>query len=108
MPMVEQDVKEFTQPVALAVRSHFLTATAAGRVMMMQRSGVVLTWNATRGGIAYPSSARFAPACSAIETFSRNLASEIGPFGVRVVTIRSGIHRTHRFQTGHRAKTRKK
>ena len=32
----------------------------------------------------------FGPACAAMEAFSRNLASELGPFGVRVVTIRSG------------------
>jgi enoyl-[acyl-carrier-protein] reductase (NADH) len=29
------------------------------------------------------------PACAAIESFSRNLASELGTYGVRVVNIRS-------------------
>ena len=90
MPLVEQDVEDFTRPVALAARSNFLTATAAGRIMMKQRTGVILTLTATPGGIGYPLTAGFAPACSAIETFSRNLASELGPFGVRVVNIRSG------------------
>jgi 3-oxoacyl-[acyl-carrier protein] reductase len=31
-----------------------------------------------------------APACYGIESFSRNLASELGTYGVRVVNIRSG------------------
>ncbi len=90
MPLVEMDVEDFTRPIALAARSNFLTATAAGRVMMRQRTGVILSLTATPGGISYPFTAGFAPACSATETFTRNLASELGPFGVRVVNIRSG------------------
>jgi len=58
--------------------------------MMKQRSGVILSLTATPGGIGYPLTAGFAPACSAIESFSRNLALELGTYGVRVVNIRSG------------------
>jgi NAD(P)-dependent dehydrogenase (short-subunit alcohol dehydrogenase family) len=90
IPLIEMNVEDFVRPVALAMRSHFLTATAAGRIMMRQRSGVILSLTATPGGIGYPYTAGFAPACAAIESFSRNLASELGQFGVRVVNIRSG------------------
>jgi NAD(P)-dependent dehydrogenase (short-subunit alcohol dehydrogenase family) len=90
MPLVEMKVEDFVRPVALAMQSHFLTATAAGRIMMRQRSGVILSLTATPGGIGYPLTAGFAPACAAIESFSRNLAAELGPYGVRVVNIRSG------------------
>jgi 3-oxoacyl-[acyl-carrier protein] reductase len=38
----------------------------------------------------YPNVGGFGPAYCAIEGFSRSLASELGPFGVRVVNIRSG------------------
>ncbi|MNY36880.1 2,3-dihydro-2,3-dihydroxybenzoate dehydrogenase [compost metagenome] len=31
----------------------------------------------------------FGPACCAVESFSRNLAAELGPYGVRAVNIRS-------------------
>ena len=58
--------------------------------MKDQRSGVILSLTATPGGIGYPYTGGFAPACSAIETFSRNLAAELGVYGVRVVNIRSG------------------
>ena len=40
-------------------------------------------------GIGYPMVGGFGPACCAIEAFSRNLAAELGPHGVRVVNIRS-------------------
>jgi enoyl-[acyl-carrier-protein] reductase (NADH) len=58
--------------------------------MMKQGSGVILFLTATPGGIGYPYTGGFAPACSAVESFSRNLASELGIYGVRVVNMRSG------------------
>lgn len=90
VPLVGMRLEDFIRPVTIAMQSHFLTATAAGKIMMKQRSGVILSLTATPGGIGYPFTAGFAPACSAIECFSRNLASELGPYGVRVVNIRSG------------------
>jgi len=89
IPLVTMNVEDFIRPVTIAMRSHFLTATAAAKVMMKQRSGVILSLTATPGGIGYPFTAGFAPACSAVECLSRNLASELGPYGVRVVNIRS-------------------
>ena len=44
---------------------------------------------ATPGGVGYPNVGGFGPACCAVESFSRDLASELGPHGVRVVNIRS-------------------
>jgi len=90
IPLVKMKLEDFVRPVTVAMQSHFLTATAAGKIMMRQRAGVILSLTATPGGIGYPFTAGFAPACSAIECFSRNLASELGPYGVRVVNIRSG------------------
>lgn len=90
IPLVTMNLEDFIRPIAIAMQSQFLTATAAGKIMMKQRSGVILSLTATPGGIGYPFTAGFAPACSAIECFSRNLASELGPYGVRIVNIRSG------------------
>jgi NAD(P)-dependent dehydrogenase (short-subunit alcohol dehydrogenase family) len=90
IPLVDMKTEDFVRPVTLAMQSHFLTATAAGKVMMKQRSGVILSLTATPGVIGYPFTSGFAPACAAIECFSRNLATELGPYGVRVVNIRSG------------------
>src|SRR5271165_2252803 len=90
IPLVQLSVEDFVRPVSIAMQSHFLTATAAGKIMMKQRSGVILSLTATPGGIGYPFTAGFAPACSAIESFSRNLAMELGTYGVRVLNIRSG------------------
>lgn len=88
-PLIEMALDDFIRPVNIAMQTHFLTATAAGRVMVEQGSGVILSLTATPGGVAYPMVGGFGPACSAIESFAGSLASEVGPYGVRVVNIRS-------------------
>ena len=90
MPLTDMTMEDFVRPTTIAMQSHFLTAIAAAKVMMKQDSGVILSLTATPGGIGYPFTGGFAPACSAIETLSKNLASEVGMYGVRVVNIRSG------------------
>jgi NAD(P)-dependent dehydrogenase (short-subunit alcohol dehydrogenase family) len=89
IPLVNMQLEDFIRPIARAMQTQFLTVTAAGRVMMKQSSGVILSLTATPGGIGYPNVGGFGPACCAIESLSRNLASELGAHGVRVVNIRS-------------------
>lgn len=72
-----------------AMETQFITATAAARVMVKQRSGVILSLTATPGGIGYANVGGFGPACCAIEGLSRDLGAELGLYGVRVVNIRS-------------------
>jgi NAD(P)-dependent dehydrogenase (short-subunit alcohol dehydrogenase family) len=89
VPLTEMELEDFVRPVRIAMETQFITSTAAGRIMKRQGSGVILSLTATPGGIGYPNVGGFGPACCAIEAFSTNLASELGPFGVRVVNIRS-------------------
>jgi 3-oxoacyl-[acyl-carrier protein] reductase len=83
-------LEDFVRPINIAMQTQFLTSTAAARVMMKQHAGVILSLTATPGGIGYANVGGFGPACCAIESFSRDLASEVGIYGVRVVNIRSG------------------
>jgi 3-oxoacyl-[acyl-carrier protein] reductase len=90
IPMTDMRAEDFIRPITITMQTRFLTAIAAGRAMMKQGSGVILSLTATPGGIGYPYTGGFAPACCAVESFSRNLASELGPYGIRVVNMRSG------------------
>ena len=90
VPLIDISVDDFVRTITLTMQTRFLTAKAAGMVMMKQGSGVILFLTATPGGIGYPFTGNFAPACSAVERLSANLASELGVYGVRVVNIRSG------------------
>jgi 3-oxoacyl-[acyl-carrier protein] reductase len=93
-PLREMKVDDFTTPVWTAARTHFLTGTAAARHMVERGSGVVLTLSSTASGLSgrdrkYHKTGGFGVACAAIEEFTRSLAGEVGPFGVRVVCLRS-------------------
>ncbi|HEY4108144.1 SDR family NAD(P)-dependent oxidoreductase [Puia sp.] len=90
IPLVDISVEDFVEPITQTMRTRFLTATLTAKTMIRQRSGVILSLTATPGGIGYPLTGGFAPACSAMESFSRNLAAELGIYGIRVVNIRSG------------------
>jgi NAD(P)-dependent dehydrogenase (short-subunit alcohol dehydrogenase family) len=90
IPLVELPADDFVLPITQTMQTQFLTATIAGRTMIKQRSGVILSLTATPGGIGYPYTGGFAAACCVLESFSRNLASELGVYGIRVVNIRSG------------------
>ncbi len=92
-PLPEMDVDEFMAPIETAARTTFLTARAAARHMIKQRSGVILAF----GG---PSD-RAAPmrgyylggtqvAFDAIETIRRQLSVELGEHGIRFVTLSTG------------------
>jgi 3-oxoacyl-[acyl-carrier protein] reductase len=89
VPLIEMEMEDFVRPVRIAMETQFITSTSAGRLMKKQESGVILSLTATPGGIGYPHVGGFGPACCAIEALATNLASELGPFGVRVVNIRS-------------------
>src|SRR5688572_8830031 len=89
IPLTKMSLADFLRPVTIAMNTQFITSTAAGRAMMKQGSGVILSITATPGGIGYAMVGGFGPACCAMESFSRDLASELGPYGVRVINIRS-------------------
>ena len=94
-PLVEMSPEDYVEPVLSTVRSTFLTARAAGRHMMRQRSGVILSF----GGAADPPRGAhlgsLQVALHAVEAMRRQLASELGAYGVRVVTLlTSGIPET--------------
>jgi NAD(P)-dependent dehydrogenase (short-subunit alcohol dehydrogenase family) len=51
---VDLPIADFLLPIHRAMESHYLTDTAAARIMIKQGSGVILSLTATPGGIGYP------------------------------------------------------
>jgi NAD(P)-dependent dehydrogenase (short-subunit alcohol dehydrogenase family) len=88
-PLVEMTAEHFLLPIATAMRTQFLTATAAARIMTRQGSGVILALSADAPHGANPNVGGFGTACVAIEEFCKQLASEVGRSNVRVVCLRS-------------------
>ena len=88
-PLTELAGDDFARPIAFYTRSNFITATAAARHMSGQGSGVIVTLTAVPGRMPANLIGGQAPAWAAVEAFSRSLALEVGPAGVRVVCLRS-------------------
>ena len=89
-PMVEMAVDDYLRPVVNGVRTTFLTARAAARSMIPRGSGVILLF----GGSGDPPRGYYLGGLQtgfhALEAMRRQLASELGEHGIRVVTLRTG------------------
>jgi 3-oxoacyl-[acyl-carrier protein] reductase len=89
-PLVEMALEDFERPVVTALRTTFLTSRAAARHMIRQGSGVILAF----GGYGDPTPDYYLGglqvAFQAIDSLRRQLACELGPHGIRVVTLQTG------------------
>jgi 3-oxoacyl-[acyl-carrier protein] reductase len=91
--LAEMAVDDFMAPVETAARTTFLTARAAARHMIPRRSGVILAFGGPgdrSGPLRDYLLGGTQVAFDAIETMRRQLAVELGPHGIRVVTLASG------------------
>jgi 3-oxoacyl-[acyl-carrier protein] reductase len=69
-------------------RPNFLTSQAVARHMTEQGSGVILTLSTPVARMSGQGFLGYGVTCAAIEAFSRILAGELGPSGIRVVCLR--------------------
>ena len=88
-PLREISVEDFLQPILTAMRSHFVTTRAAARHMIPRGSGVILAFGGG-GPQTLPGLGGFKIALDALEGLRRQWAIELGPHGIRVVTIKTG------------------
>jgi NAD(P)-dependent dehydrogenase (short-subunit alcohol dehydrogenase family) len=98
-PLAEMAPEDFERPVVTAVRAQFLTSRAAARHMIRNGSGVILMFGGaggrdpirdfTSGGFQVYLGG-FQVALGALDVLRRQLAVELGPHGIRVVTLESG------------------
>jgi NAD(P)-dependent dehydrogenase (short-subunit alcohol dehydrogenase family) len=90
--LVDMSVADYLSPVDTSVRSRFLTSRAAARQMKAQGAGVVLFF----GGQGDPTAHRryqmggLLTGFAAVEAMRRQLAAELGAYGIRVITLRTG------------------
>jgi 3-oxoacyl-[acyl-carrier protein] reductase len=87
LPLIEMPFEDFARPITTAMKAQFLTARAAARHMVTQRSGVILAITATTARLNLPQVGGTAVTFDAIESLCRQLARELGPHGVRVVWL---------------------
>lgn len=93
VPFHEMDADDFIGPVETAARTTFITARAAARHMIPNRSGVILAFGGP-GDRSGPMRDYYLGgtqvAFDAIETMRRQFSVELGTHGIRFVTLASG------------------
>jgi 3-oxoacyl-[acyl-carrier protein] reductase len=92
-PLAELAVEDYMSPIEVAARTTFITSKVAARRMIQQGSGAILFFGGP-GDRSGPNRDYLLGATGAafdvIESLRRRLSIEVGPHGVRVVTLESG------------------
>jgi NAD(P)-dependent dehydrogenase (short-subunit alcohol dehydrogenase family) len=89
VPLMEMSPEEFELPLNNYVSANFLTATAAARQMVKRNAGVILTISTPGALLASALAGGFGVSNAAVEGLSRQLAGELGEYGIRVICLRS-------------------
>jgi 3-oxoacyl-[acyl-carrier protein] reductase len=79
---------DYAFPIIAYAQAHFITAKAVAWHMAKRQSGVILTLSTPGGNLPGVGYIGFGVACAAIEGFSRLLACELAPSGIRVICLR--------------------
>src|SRR5918998_3227945 len=85
IPLSDMSREDFMRPISTGLSANFLTTTAAARHMARQGSGVILTLSASAVRAYVPGVyvGGFGVVGAAIEAFTKMLAAELGPRGIR-------------------------
>jgi 3-oxoacyl-[acyl-carrier protein] reductase len=89
-PMAEMDVEDYLAPIVTCVRTNFLTQKAAARRMLGAGGGVILNFGGSGDPLPGYSLGGLQTAFEALESMRKQLSSEYGKYGIRVVTLRTG------------------
>ena len=86
-PFLDVDTETLDSLLALNVRSVFLTAQAAVRVMARQGGGVIVNMSSQMGHVGAPERTVYCMTKHAIEGLTKAMAVELAPRGVRVNAV---------------------
>jgi NAD(P)-dependent dehydrogenase (short-subunit alcohol dehydrogenase family) len=90
----EQTLENWNQTLATNLTSQFLVSRACLKHMMPRRSGVILTFSSTAALGPHPRKSHYTASKLGILGFTRTLAQEVGPYGIRANCVVPGAIRT--------------
>lgn len=93
-PIDQMPLEEWQFSIDVLLKSVFLGSKHAARVMKQQGSGVILATSSIAGVQGGLGPHAYNMAKTAIVGFTKNLAAELGPYGVRACAIAPGKHNT--------------
>jgi NAD(P)-dependent dehydrogenase (short-subunit alcohol dehydrogenase family) len=93
-PMVEVTTREWDESMAVNLRGVFLYTRAALRLMIPQRTGLIINVSSGAGKRPAPEWGAYAVAKWGVEGLTKTVAEEVKEFGIKVVAINPGGTRT--------------
>ncbi|WP_024801645.1 SDR family NAD(P)-dependent oxidoreductase [Nocardia sp. BMG51109] len=89
-PLIDMSIDDFADSMAKIVRSQLSTTKAAARYMIEQKSGVILFFGGSDPTMKMPGLGNVQVGMDAVEALRRQWSAELGPYGVRVVSLLTG------------------
>lgn len=86
-PFLDVELQTLDELLTLNVRSMFITAQAAARVMARTRPGVIINMSSQMGHIGAANRTVYCMTKHAIEGLTKAMAVELGPLGIRVNAV---------------------
>lgn len=86
-PFAELSLDDYAHPITAYTRTQFIAAKAAARHMAKRGSGVILLISTPGSRLPGTGYLGYGVTCAATEGFSRLLAAELAPSGIRVICL---------------------
>jgi NAD(P)-dependent dehydrogenase (short-subunit alcohol dehydrogenase family) len=93
-PSVDFVEADWDRVMAVNLKGVFFTCQAAGRVMIEQGSGSIITVASLTTTFGFPGIAPYCASKGGVGQLTKSLASEWAPYGVRVNAVAPGYYRT--------------
>jgi 3-oxoacyl-[acyl-carrier protein] reductase len=91
VPFVEYRWEDFERKLTSEMKATFFTCQAVVPGMVQRRSGSIVNVSSTLSRVPGPGFVAHSSAKSALDAFSKSLALELGPHGVRVNVVAPGL-----------------
>jgi dehydrogenase/reductase SDR family member 1 len=89
-------IAQWDEMYAVGVRSHFVAAALAAPLMVSQRSGLMVNISSP-GAVSYAFNAAHGAAKAAVDKLSADMAQDLRPYGVSVVSLWPPFTRTEKY-----------
>ncbi|HVW70939.1 MAG TPA: SDR family oxidoreductase [Steroidobacteraceae bacterium] len=86
-PFLDVDLATLDELLTLNVRSMFVTAQAAARIMARAKAGVIINMSSQMGHVGAPNRTVYCMTKHAIEGLTKAMAVELAPLGIRVNSV---------------------
>jgi 2-deoxy-D-gluconate 3-dehydrogenase len=93
-PSVDYTEADWDRVIGVNLKGVFFACQAAGRVMIEQGSGSIITVASLTTTFGFPGIASYCASKGGVGQLTKSLASEWAPFGVRVNAVAPGYYRT--------------